>query len=686
VTGGALPPGLTLQTNGQISGTPTQAGSFTFTVQVRDSASSPQTASRSLTLTIAGGSSALQITTTSLLAAVVGQAYSATLQASGGTPAYTWSITSGALPAGLTLLASTGQITGTPAQASQSSFTVQVRDSSQPAQSASKGLTLTVVTGSLDQYGGLLQVPSPNGATGHWRVEKFKGRWMFVTPDGNAFWMLGVYTVTGSDGIDESGSSYNARFHAKYPDDPTGWVQTDRRLKSWGFNTIGPFSYRMTLPTDSEPQWPGGVHPVPMPFVGLAPNPAITGRNSGASAFKNILRGLDTSIPAFSWEVNGNFPDVYDPAWQANTTKLYANDPDLAVYKTSAWFIGYFSDDTDFLTGFGPGVDFATDPSQKYHPHLGYLVLCTAPTQATNPYSSNVPYTDTKVYTKYALRDFLVAKYGTIAALNGAWGSTYTTFDSAGGWPTGNGLLDENCRSSDTWLGNQDRYYLTGMNANAKADLDAFLYEMSKKFFSIQRAGFKAVAPNALFFGPTNLGGAGWRAPTRGPILKAAGQYLDVVNIGTDGSQAQLDFVAQWAGDVPLAIWEGVTANPDSGRWRQAGEAGATWNLSTQAQRGQKYQQDVQALLNGIAAPTGSKPYVGLMWWSWLDSIGEGRNWGLVSLLDNAYDGKEAIQAAGIDPWGYPTGGEERNYGDFISTAQSTNLAILQALIAELKP
>ena len=52
----------------------------------------------------------------------------------------------------------------------------------------------------------------------------------------------------------------------------------------------------------------------------------------------------------------------------------------------------------------------------------------------------------------------------------------------------------------------------------------------------------------------------------------------------------------------------------------------------------------------------------------------EKKNWGLVSLMDNAYDGVEAGMAQGIDAWGYPTGGEENNYGDFIGPARADEL------------
>jgi hypothetical protein len=80
------------------------------------------------------------------------------------------------------------------------------------------------------------------------------------------------------------------------------------------------------------------------------------------------------------------------------------------------------------------------------------------------------------------------------------------------------------------------------------------------------------------------------------------------------------------------------------------------------------------------------KPFVGLRWWAYMDEGGEGANWGLVTPNDNAYDGKEAIIAAGTDPWGFKTGGEARNYGDFLSYARGANLNIMKSLIAQLKP
>ena len=72
-------------------------------------------------------STTVTITTTSLPSGTVGTAYSATLSSSGGTSPYTWSLSSGNLPAGLTL--NNGVISGTPTSAATSTFTIQATDS-----------------------------------------------------------------------------------------------------------------------------------------------------------------------------------------------------------------------------------------------------------------------------------------------------------------------------------------------------------------------------------------------------------------------------------------------------------------------------------------------------------------------------------------------------------------------------
>jgi Putative Ig domain/Matrixin/Ig-like domain from next to BRCA1 gene/FG-GAP-like repeat len=91
-----------------------------------------------------GGGGSLSVTTASLPNGTVNTSYAATLQASGGTPPYSWSLTSGALPAGLSLNATTGVINGTPTTAATANFTVQVRDSATTQATATKPLSITV--------------------------------------------------------------------------------------------------------------------------------------------------------------------------------------------------------------------------------------------------------------------------------------------------------------------------------------------------------------------------------------------------------------------------------------------------------------------------------------------------------------------------------------------------------------
>lgn len=79
-------------------------------------------------LTYAGGGTPVQIETTSLPNGTDNVAYSETLSATGGTAPYTWAVTVGTLPTGLSLDTMTGAITGTPTTPGTSNFTVQVTD------------------------------------------------------------------------------------------------------------------------------------------------------------------------------------------------------------------------------------------------------------------------------------------------------------------------------------------------------------------------------------------------------------------------------------------------------------------------------------------------------------------------------------------------------------------------------
>ena len=140
VASGSLPGGLTLAADGTISGTPTALGDSGVTIQVTDK--QQQIASKSFTLKIVALPS---ITTSSPLGLlIVGTPSGITLAAAGGTLPYTWSVSSGSLPAGLSLDSATGAINGNPSAAGTYAFAATVTEANKLT--ASKSFTGRITT------------------------------------------------------------------------------------------------------------------------------------------------------------------------------------------------------------------------------------------------------------------------------------------------------------------------------------------------------------------------------------------------------------------------------------------------------------------------------------------------------------------------------------------------------------
>ena len=139
LTGGGALSGNT--TTSVVYTAPTNASaSTTATVTATSVANTSVTAAVTITV-----NSVLTITTASLPAGTLGVSYNAFINAAGATGTFTWSVTSGGLPAGLTFVTSStssAQITGTPSVLETSKFTVQVTDSS--GASASQALSITI--------------------------------------------------------------------------------------------------------------------------------------------------------------------------------------------------------------------------------------------------------------------------------------------------------------------------------------------------------------------------------------------------------------------------------------------------------------------------------------------------------------------------------------------------------------
>jgi hypothetical protein len=122
VTNGSLPPGITLNTNGTLSGTGTATGTYTFDITMTDD----QGCSVTVTYTIDVVCPVIVIdqTQTSLDTAFTTSAYNETLTTTGGVAPYTYAVTTGTLPAGITM-STAGVFSGT-ATATPGTYTVTI--------------------------------------------------------------------------------------------------------------------------------------------------------------------------------------------------------------------------------------------------------------------------------------------------------------------------------------------------------------------------------------------------------------------------------------------------------------------------------------------------------------------------------------------------------------------------------
>ncbi len=665
------------------------SGSSTMTITVGKS-----TPTGAYPITVTGNGGGVQHNTTVTLTVTGGQPptdskfmepYSYTLQSSFGQPPYSYQVLSGSLPSGLNMNSS-GTIAGTATAAGKFPFQVQATDSSHPPQQQNSNYILNVVLG-MDEYSGLTAAPVPGCTpTNYFQIQKVNGRWYYADPNCNAFYQFSVYASY-------PGFIFSDIFNGRYGGDYAKWAEHSlQRELAYGFNTNDIFYSNFMLPVNTSTSQAA---PTKVPFLlffstmnDASYDPTLLGL---AEPIKNYCDGIDSN----GYQGYCLYTlDIIDPNW------LVANIAELGVqinefpgaFNTIPWIPAISLGDADQVFMFkGNGTRFPE------YPHPAMVV-------ATIAFNYNLPPVNGKwqrpiLYSKAAWtcnavandsehfppgQSFLEKKYGTIAALNQAWGTGnfYTSFCDAGGFGTGTGVLDEDGRHT-AWFGN-DFYNQSGMNPNLKADLDQYLYNMAYQVYYPQVSVVRGYDTNhVLMCGVHGGTGDGGMRSIVAQAFKDAGCQILVMqwnseynNYALVANQAVYDEIG-----LPLTVFYGVSSQKDSDESQLGGSGVWDADYPTQQSRGQHYNSDNLAIY-GAQGSNGDYYVMGINFWGLTDDTGI--NWGFITRSDNVYDGICAVQAYSMDPYGYPCGGETANYGDFTDEVTQTNSAIQQQLIRDV--
>jgi hypothetical protein len=236
-SGGTMPGGVSLGSSGIFNGTPTTAGTFgPYVFEVTDSLGATAS-STSLSITVT--TSAPAVATSALPQGIVNSAYSVTLAASGGTPPYTWTETSGAvLPPGLANVTSAGVIAGTPTTAgTYGPYVFTVTDSTNKT-AASVSLALTTNSPTAASCAPLGNEAALTPATPY--------AFLVKGTDGsdNPIDIAGSFTPNGSGGITNATVDYNG-----FTNGPEQ-LQVDLASSSYSFgsSTLGCLSLAFSGP------------------------------------------------------------------------------------------------------------------------------------------------------------------------------------------------------------------------------------------------------------------------------------------------------------------------------------------------------------------------------------------------------------------------------------------------------
>lgn len=454
-----------------------------------------------------------------------------------------------------------------------------------------------VASGGYDTYGGRTDVTSfkPDG---WFRAEQRGGRWQLVTPEGHAFFSLGVNAVVPDGGrsyvegrewmfkdlpADSGewsafyGSSDNRRpdasstseigynhgrwfdFYAAnlYRLDGKDWLtawrtRTQDRLRSWGFNTLGNWS-------DDA--------------LAKAHKLAYTRSINIDGEFGNVSSGYDY------W---GRMPDPFDPRFAQAAESAVTNA--VKDVRDDPWLLGYFADNELAWAGQGP--------------------------QGRWGLAQGTLHGEARSHAKQALIAALKQKYGEPAKLAAAWGISLPSWDA---------LSATNFPAPDP----------SEAHPAIAADYSAWLRQYADMYFRTVAEAIRRHDPHHLFLG-------GRFAVNTPEAVAACAQYCDVISFNsyTDVPQHGVDMAAVAKLGKPALITEFHFGSDDRGPFGKG--VVSVWN---EQQRGEAYARF-------IAAAAQDPNIVGAHWFQYADQPtsgrlldGENAHIGLVGITDVPFDG-----------------------------------------------
>ena len=442
--------------------------------------------------------------------------------------------------------------------------------------------------------------------TGWFHTQQSDGRWHLVTPEGRAFFSLGVNAVSADDGRSyvqgrefmfrdlppdrapwsafygtgdsrraEQGASagigdnhgrwfdfYAANLYRVYGKDwRAAWRRrTLDRLQDWGFNTIG--------------NWSAAA-------LGQAHRLAYTRSINIAGDYANVASGLDY------W---GRMPDPFDPRFVQATEAAVAKA--TAGGRDDRCLLGYFADNELAWAGIGPAGRWG-------------LALGTLAGEPASP-------------AKQAFIAALKKEYVSPETLAAAWGIALTSWEAldAAGF----------------------RAPLPGeAHPSIARDYSAWLRHYADTYFRTVAAAIRRHDPHHLFLG-------GRFAVNTPEAVAACAEYCDVVsfNVYADLPQHGFDAAVMARFDKPVLISEFHFGSTDRGPFGQGVVA-----VASEAERGPAYARFV-------AAAADDPQIVGVHWFQYADQPvtgrlldGENSHVGLVGITDIPFGGfVEAVRAA----------------------------------------